>query len=66
MNISLVKEQMLLGEGCEMQVDIPQLKAVTQNEDDVLESMVHVATWCCSEKAYRAYCRLWGSDGNIL
>lgn len=51
---------MLLGEGCEMQVDISQLKAITQNEDDVPESMAHVATWCYWEKSLQSVLQILG------
>lgn len=42
---------MLLGEDCEIQVDIPQLKAITQSDDNVPESMVYVATRCYWEQS---------------
>lgn len=42
---------MLLGEDCEIQVNISQLKAITQNDDDVPESTVYVATRCYWEQS---------------
>lgn len=52
---------MLLGEDCEIQVDISQLKAITQNCDHVPESIAYVATRCYWEQSLQSMLQTLGA-----